>query len=142
MKAKKCVIFLVFIVFIQLIFSGCGESVSKEQEFVNLLTNQNLDNADIVMVKKTFVPDSLRSAMVDWIKETVRAASYHMTGGDYEDPEDVIEQAEETANRLFSRTFEYEGLRMYNRRESPKDVAYVDLTGGQKEIFDYLKNKK
>lgn len=38
-----------------------------------------------------------------FITETTRAASQHMTGGDYEDPEDVIEQAQESAERLYLR---------------------------------------
>lgn len=50
----------------------------------------------------TVIPDSNMVRMSEWITKTVEAASKNMTGGDYEDPEDVIEQVEETAERLFS----------------------------------------
>ena len=50
------------------------------------------------------VPDSLKPEYREWIKETVRAASENMTGGDYEDADETIVQAETTAKRVFGVT--------------------------------------
>lgn len=49
-----------------------------------------------------YLPDSAKVKLSKWITETTAATNFHMTGGDYEDPEDVIEQLEETGNRIFS----------------------------------------
>ena len=48
-----------------------------------------------------YVPDSLRMEHQKWIIEAVRAASYHMTGGEYDDPPATIRQATWTADDLF-----------------------------------------
>ncbi len=142
MKNRKILVFIVISIFISgVILSGCGESVSKDQEFKQLLKNVGWDNADIVIIKKTFVPDSLRPAMAEWITETVRAASYRLTTCDYEDPEDVIKQTVESANEVFTRTYNFEGLRKYVDFDGFKDIAYDDLTNDQKKVFDFLKIK-
>jgi hypothetical protein len=49
-----------------------------------------------------FVPDSLKVEHRKFITETVRAASNQMTGGDYEDVDETIIQAERTADNIFS----------------------------------------
>jgi hypothetical protein len=49
-----------------------------------------------------YVPDSLKAEHRKFITETVRAASQHMTGGDYEDVDETIKQAERTADNVFS----------------------------------------
>lgn len=48
-----------------------------------------------------YVPDSLKVEHRLWITETIRAASQHMTGGDYEDVDETIIQAKRTADELF-----------------------------------------
>jgi hypothetical protein len=50
----------------------------------------------------TFVPDSLRDKQREWITKTVAAASNHMTGGDYEDPEDLIDEVMEESFTVFN----------------------------------------
>ena len=49
-----------------------------------------------------FVPDSLKAEHRKFITETIRAASNQMTGGDYENVDETIIQAERTANNIFS----------------------------------------
>ena len=49
-----------------------------------------------------FVPDSLKAEHRKFITETIRAASNQMTGGDYENVDETIIQAEITANNIFS----------------------------------------
>lgn len=48
-----------------------------------------------------YIPDSLKTEHRIWITETIRAASQHMTGGDYEDIDATIRQAKSTADELF-----------------------------------------
>jgi hypothetical protein len=48
------------------------------------------------------VPDSLRHKQREWITKTVAAASNHMTGGDYEDPEDLVDEVTEESYTVFS----------------------------------------
>jgi len=91
--------------------------------------------------KSAYVPDSNKVKMAVWITETVKASNNHMTGGDYEDPEDVIEQCEETAQRLFS--IETEGLTKYTSPQS-FGIWYSkeQLTKRELQILDSLKNSK
>lgn len=87
---KKLFLLLISISFL-LISCGIGENKkTKVKKIVYSYT------------QITFVPDSNIVEMRAWITKTVEATNKNMTGGDYEDPEDVIEQAEETAERLFS----------------------------------------
>jgi len=57
-----------------------------------------------------FIPDSNKTKMAEWIKETMAASSFRLKTSDYEDPEDVVEQLEETGEKLFS--VKTEGLKI------------------------------
>lgn len=48
------------------------------------------------------VPDSLKDKRAEFVIEATRAASYHMTGGDYEDPEDVLNGANNIFEKIYS----------------------------------------
>lgn len=88
---------------------------------------------------KKEIPDSLRDDMAKWITETVSAASLHMSGGDYEDPEDLIEKTTEAAESLFER--DVEGLHVLNNKDSYwVFIPYDKLTENQKVIFNDVKN--
>ena len=52
------------------------------------------------------MPDSLEQEKQKFIIDLVSAASFHMTGGDYEDPEDVIQQAAYTFDEIHSKRVE------------------------------------
>jgi len=87
----------------------------------------------------THIPDTLKVEHRTWITETVRAASQHMTGGDYEDVDQTIIQAERTANRLF-------GVEVIGLRKEINDNYYDDLqlvpsqlTPKELEILNNLK---
>lgn len=90
----------------------------------------------------SFIPDSLKKEYREWIKETVRASSQHMTGGDYEDVDETIIQVERTANRLFE--IKIVGLKKeidehyYNNLE----IKPCDFTEEEKQIFDSLQTNK
>jgi hypothetical protein len=58
----------------------------------------------LVTREEVLSTDTLTQAKIArFITETTRAASQQMTGGDYEDPEDVIAQAQATAYKLYAR---------------------------------------
>ncbi len=127
---------------VSLIFFNCSRSGANNKLLKQLSDEAQIKEPSVVMVTEISIPDSLRPAMADWIKETVRAASFHMTGGDYEDPEDVIEEAEEVAERLFARSFTSEGLRFIRYDASfTEDVPYEKLTNYEKKVFEELKKQ-
>jgi len=54
------------------------------------------------IVEVDLVPNSLKEKQRIWVTETIRAASQHMTGGDYEDVDETIEEVGEQSENLFS----------------------------------------
>ncbi len=87
----------------------------------------------------SYMPDSLKEKYAEWITKTVSASNLHMTGGDYEDPEDVIQQAERTGERIFS--IQTEGLE--TRQDSRSYWEFIPknrLTGAQLKEMERLKN--
>ena len=88
------------------------------------------------------IPDSLKTKHRDWVKETIRAASQNMTGGDYEDVDVTIMQAKRTADELFS-------VQVLGLNKSVDENYYNDLqltkeefTKQEENIFQQLKNNK
>ena len=104
-------------------------------EIQDLLNKEGFKNAQL-NYEYSHIPDSLRPQMAQFIKETVSAASLHMTGGDYEDPEDVIEQAEETAEHLYARTTI--ALTMWSPNDYRVNIKVSDFTPRQKRIYDLI----
>jgi len=89
----------------------------------------------------TYIPDSMKMAYADWVQKTIAAASNHMSAGDYEDPEDVIVQAEETGERLFE--VKTEGLyRVINEGSWEEFIPKERLTQEELKILGKLKNIK
>jgi hypothetical protein len=116
---------IILIIMSILILSSCSESDVKYPVY-------NYTVGEIY-------PDSCKIKAANWIKETVAATNFKMSGGDYEDPEDVIEQCEETAQKLFS--IKVEGLIKTSYSGSygifiPKN----ELTKYELHILDSLKN--
>lgn len=54
------------------------------------------------LMESSVLPDSNKQKYADFIQATVSAASSHMSGGDYEDPEDLVREATRTAYQLYS----------------------------------------
>jgi hypothetical protein len=88
-----------------------------------------------------YVPDSLKIVHREWIKETVRAASQNMSGGDYEDADETIEQAKITADELFAKRVIVLKKEL-NRRGACLYLFPNELSEKEKQIFDNLLNKK
>lgn len=89
-----------------------------------------------------FIPDSLKEKHRTFITETVRAASQHMSAGDYEDIDETIIQAERTADNVFES--EVIGLRKQINDNVWDDLQLKpnELTPYEKEILDSLKVKR
>jgi hypothetical protein len=87
-----------------------------------------------------FIPDSLKVEHRKFITETVRAASNQMTGGDYEDVDETIIQAERTANNIFSSNII--GLRKQFDESVWNDLQLKpnELNVYEKKILDSLVN--
>lgn len=86
-----------------------------------------------------FVPDSLKAAHREFIIEATRAASQHMTGGEYEEVDKTIEQAEETADRVFQT--KVIGLKLEGHTDGNWYYEYIrpeNFTPTEKHIFDSL----
>lgn len=89
-----------------------------------------------------YVPDSLKMEHRLWITETIRAASQHMTGGDYEDVDETIIQAKRTADELFQ--VNCIGLRKEINENYWDDLHLKpsELNNKEKDILDSLLNAR
>lgn len=87
-----------------------------------------------------FIPDSLKAEHRKFITETVRAASNQMTGGDYEDVDETIIQAERTADNIFSSSIV--GLRKDIDKNywNSLELKPNELNVYEKKILDSLVN--
>ena len=88
----------------------------------------------------TFVPDSLRLKQAEWITETMRAASNRLTTSDYEDPEDVLQQAQYTSEEIFGRKVSC--LRISHDTGDHEYVIQERMTPEQRIIYDRLVNQE
>ena len=86
------------------------------------------------------IPDSLKKEKEKFITETVRAASNNMTGGDYEDPEDLVYASSNVFNDIHR--VKVEGLNFYKDGQYLNFIEYSHLDSAQKIIFNDLKTIK
>lgn len=87
------------------------------------------------------IPDSLRVKYAEWVTETIKASNNNMTGGDYEDPEDVVAQVEITGHNIFA--VKVEGMHITNCSECMWEFVPVDkMTPRQISIFKKLKEQR
>lgn len=89
-----------------------------------------------------FVPDSLKDKQRLWVVEAIKSASQHMTGGDYEDVDETIDQARITSEDLF----EVEELGLIKKiadvNYQDVQILYKNMTPYEKKVMDSLKNIK
>lgn len=89
-----------------------------------------------------YTPDTVQTKMGEWVKETIRATDQHLSAGDYEDPEDVIEQAKKTAEELFR--VRAEGLYKirYENEWHPEFIPQERMTDWEKKLYVRLRGEK
>lgn len=85
------------------------------------------------LISRKIVPDSLKDDMAKWITSTVSASNSHMTGGDYEDPEDVVEEVTDRAETLFSR----DSIVLFDNTYGVVTIP----TGAEREIYWQLRSR-
>lgn len=86
----------------------------------------------------TIIPDSNKTKYTEFVEKTISAASFHMTTADYEDPEDLVEEARKSADQLFSVTYYDLSCRGFGC-----DVQYIkfdQMTSEESKIYDSLLN--
>ncbi len=111
---KKLIVFLI----VMFILSGCNEKYS-------------------LVYGGTFIPDSNKTKYTEYVQKVVSAASYHMTTADYEDPEDLVRAARNSANELFSVTY-YELY--YTSSWNSYCIKHDQMTPEESKIYDSLLN--
>lgn len=84
-----------------------------------------------------FIPDSNKTKYTEYVQKVVSSASYHMTTADYEDPEDLVRAANNSAYELFSVTY-YELY--YDDGWKPYRIKLDQMTSEESKIFDSLLN--
>jgi hypothetical protein len=93
------------------------------------------------LITTTQIPDSLKEQHHAWIQETIRAASQHMTGGDYGNVDATIRQAKRTADDLFG--VETITLIKVYRSGPYAEILPEDMTPEERRIYeDLLSGKK
>lgn len=115
---------LLILVILSILLSSCGEEKYPKYSLISI----------------EFIPDSLKSEHRKFIVETISAASYHMNGGDYEDVDETIAQAERTANKIFRSKII--GLRKQINENYWDDLKLkpIELNEFEKKILDSLIN--
>lgn len=84
------------------------------------------------------IPDSNKTKYAEYVQKTVAAASFHMSTADYEDPEDLVEEARNSANQLFSVTY-YE-LMCVGVSCDDRYIKFDQMTSEESKIYDSLLN--
>jgi hypothetical protein len=113
-----------------LLFTSC--STPQERKLMHYHDNYSYYIKDIV-------PDSNKEKLKLFILDGIKNTNFHMSGGDYEDPEDVAESLENIGTRLYS--VQKEGLliktEIYNDFKEKSSLDSNELL-----IFNILKNEK
>jgi len=143
---KKVAVLFVLIL-ATLTITGCSEKIqnqiSIEKTYIDaldaLLREAGLKKAEINVRYEQVVPDSMKAQMAKWITETVAAGTSNLSTSDYEDPEDLVEEVSDQAEKIFAVNTKFVYLsfipkdgQMYN------SVLCEDLTPSQKRVFDFL----
>ena len=110
--------------------------------FISLSCKRTIEYPKYSLDTIKYVPDTLNLEYRTWITETVRAASQHMTGGDYEDVDATIRQTKRTADDLFQ--VSVVGLNKEINDNYWDDISILprNMDEKQKHIFDSLINLK
>ena len=142
---KKSLVLLVLLA-LALVYTGCSSNNASEialnsdnPTLEQLLVDARLEKAEISTWYESVIPDSVKPQMAEWITKTIGAASSHMTGGDYEDPEDLVEEVYERAVQLFAVDKKISGLTFIRNDQNYWDREQIeDLTPALRRVYDCL----
>jgi hypothetical protein len=93
------------------------------------------DYSDYQISYEDIIPEQDKEKATQLMEKLVSAASLHMTAGDYEDPEDLIEQAQSTTEDMYAE-------RVVGLWHNYKFIPESEFTPQEKVIFDYLSSHK
>lgn len=80
----------------------------------------------------------MKNVISDKLRDIVEAGSKHMTGGDYEDPEDLVYATKNTLEDLYSRRVDGLYVR-HGDAMSAEFTPYFQLLPEERPIYDSLK---
>jgi hypothetical protein len=94
------------------------------------------------VVTVRYIPEDMKEAHHLWIIDAVKAASEHMTGGNYSDVDQTIIQAKWTADELFEK--QVIGLKKHVNDQTTDDIELrpQDMTLAERQIFYNLYKEK
>ena len=142
---RKILVVLVLVATIAVTVAGCSGGHAREQmqtradSLAVLLENAGYEEAALEIQKDWVIPDSLKATAGRWVVDAISAASNHMSGGDYEDPDDLVEEVVKSVDRFFA-VERRELVLVYRvRGEYEKTGYYEDLSIAGKKVFDFLR---
>lgn len=123
----KTINFSMFLVLMFSIFMfSCEEKTRIE--------NVDVDYSAYQISFRDVIPEKNKEKAALLMEKLVTGASHQMTAGDYEDPEDVIEQAEEAAMNLY-------GERITGLYYNYKFIPESEFTTEERRIYEYLSKR-
>jgi hypothetical protein len=160
MKTNILIGFFAFIFLTSIFLAGCSSQHSSDNSQAKGQASFDSLVKKIHAYKETFgsyddwikvdyeevneLSDSAREQITKFIKETVSAASLHMTDGDYEHPEKLVETVSAEAHQIYGKTVRKIGLRYAvsdGDHYAHRFVQYQDLDPDEREMFELLKRK-
>lgn len=124
----RFILYIALTIGVLTLFSSCGSK--PEPSFSS--------NYSLYTIK--YVPESLNLEYRTWITETVRAATYGMTGGDYERPDWTIIETKEKADDIFQK--ETIGLRLEIKHKGESPIYHYilpsEMNEKEKDILNRL----
>ena len=84
------------------------------------------------------IPDSLKERYLDRVAEIVSSASYHMTGGQYEDAYETITKAEIVAKSVYAARVASLRKQLNENTDNFIDMKPSEFSAYEQQIFDSL----
>lgn len=83
------------------------------------------------------IPEDKREIALQHVEKIVSAASFHMTGGDYEDADDTIQEANQVVHNIYAVCVPY--VMVHRRVGISEDRDYVKASDFSKEEIDLIR---
>ena len=108
--------------------------VSCKQANLPKYTNYSIDTEEIILSEN-------KEKATIFIENLVSKSNFHMTGGDYEDPEDVINQAQQTALEMYGTKVLGLSVDINDDGFSDKFIPTTEFSKKDSIIYNYLKSR-
>jgi hypothetical protein len=91
------------------------------------------------LVVTGYTPDSVIQEQGKFISETCKAATFNLKTSDYEDVDDLVEEATYSANQIYRR--DVRALRIETRDGASQTILPHLMTKQERTVYDSLMNK-